>query len=429
MWLTVALAAPFDADLAVLAAASGVDGPSVGYAGVTTDTWRAFEHLRAVATVEDLRSLLAHPSPVVRTYVLYALADVEPDVTALLFSVLDDRAPVYVQAGCSGQATTVADHALLQLGGRVPAADRPRLFAALLAEHPPLGWTCWTLGRDVPPEIADALLHQADAGWDCALPALAHLRRPEDLPRIRAELAEKRWSGWAAAAAFPDPTLLDAVRAVRPDELPQPFLYFRAAAAFGADGVDLLLAGLPAHAFDVWRAVTPHAAEPELYPVFFALLERHGMWVCDAFDGLRAADPERAERALTTTLLPTGLRAECADHLVEVYAEVSGAAGRAALVAALASSEITEFGPLARYAGRARMPDAVDVLLARLRKDPNPHVALAAVDALFAFDDPVITSRALAEGMRAMRRLGGFRRWGRDALGDRLAAEIVGPRP
>ena len=116
---TAAPAKPVPASLSALVATlvdtGEVTSAGVGYGGVKSASYAAYEELVAAATVQQLRDLLTHPSPSVRAYVAGHLAEHDPESLPLLGTSLDDSTAVEAQYGCMGARVTVADHVARQI--------------------------------------------------------------------------------------------------------------------------------------------------------------------------------------------------------------------------------------------------------------------------------------------------------------------------
>jgi hypothetical protein len=97
---------PLDAELlarvAQLAEHTRVTGPYVGIGAAPSRTWAAWEAVLERAGLDDLLALLAHPSTVVRGYVVDHIVATMPDELPRLYPLLADTAHVVTQNGCTG---------------------------------------------------------------------------------------------------------------------------------------------------------------------------------------------------------------------------------------------------------------------------------------------------------------------------------------
>ena len=106
-------------DLAVLVATlvetGEVTSKGVGYAGEKSASYAAYEQVAAAASVDELRDLLSHESPIVRAYVGAHLGRNDAASLSQLAEVLTDATAIEAQYGCMGVRATVASHVANEL--------------------------------------------------------------------------------------------------------------------------------------------------------------------------------------------------------------------------------------------------------------------------------------------------------------------------
>lgn len=124
----------------VLAAAESVDDAAVGYAGSKSDTYRAYERWRSLATTKQLRELTSHASPNVRAYAVLALVATEAqcDWKALVLERLSDVAEVTRFEGCSRSKQKVGDVVFTTLRGRLSDDELLDVAEVMLQKNCPL---------------------------------------------------------------------------------------------------------------------------------------------------------------------------------------------------------------------------------------------------------------------------------------------------
>lgn len=81
----------------------------VGYAGVESETWKAFQDLKNSATEKELELLCEHANPAVRCYAFQALVERGyKDCYQMVASHLADTVRIMRRNGCLGLGTTVS---------------------------------------------------------------------------------------------------------------------------------------------------------------------------------------------------------------------------------------------------------------------------------------------------------------------------------
>lgn len=96
--------------VATLVETGEVTSAGVGYSGDESDSYAAYEALADAASLEQLRALLSHPSPIVRAYVGAHLAEHDGASLPQLAVALEDGTSIEAQYGCLGTRATVASH-------------------------------------------------------------------------------------------------------------------------------------------------------------------------------------------------------------------------------------------------------------------------------------------------------------------------------
>lgn len=93
-----------------IAADNVVKGAAVGIAGIRTEQWDRYEHLKRTATGDELMLLSSHTNPVVRCYAFQALVHRKVDVFPILLQHLKDDERVETLEGCIGGTEKVGDY-------------------------------------------------------------------------------------------------------------------------------------------------------------------------------------------------------------------------------------------------------------------------------------------------------------------------------
>ncbi len=131
------LAAPAWAQMAVelppvLEHARYVESRHVGYGGVESEVWAAFDAVQAGSSDAELHRLLRHDNPVVRVYTSSELARREEQVDMqLLYRRLTDRAEVATLRGCMVGRTIAADDAIDSVAHNADATPFKALVSAM----------------------------------------------------------------------------------------------------------------------------------------------------------------------------------------------------------------------------------------------------------------------------------------------------------
>lgn len=107
--------AEISALVATLVDTGEVTSAGVGYGGEKSASYAAYEELVAAASIDQLRDLLDHDSPIVRAYVASHLAKHDAESLPSLAASLSDATPIEAQYGCMGMRSTVAHHVASQL--------------------------------------------------------------------------------------------------------------------------------------------------------------------------------------------------------------------------------------------------------------------------------------------------------------------------
>lgn len=199
--------------VATLAQAEVYAGEAEHEGGGRSPTWLVFARLRETASLTELKSALAHDSPIVRNYAARALADrgARVDWPAILAARIGDDVTVHTENGCLHDKVLSGDllFTLAQERGLL-TADQWRDLAERLVRADSKLQVRERLLRTVsfPDAMRPLLRERADHGDDAALIALARMRQPDDVPRLVAALRRAKAFGdapvFAAAALMPD---------------------------------------------------------------------------------------------------------------------------------------------------------------------------------------------------------------------------------
>lgn len=99
-----------EALVATLVETGEVTSEGVGYCGVKSPSYAAYEAVVAEASDGDLRRLLSYESPIVRAYVAGHIARHDGESLSALEEGLADATPIEAQYGCMVMRTTVGSH-------------------------------------------------------------------------------------------------------------------------------------------------------------------------------------------------------------------------------------------------------------------------------------------------------------------------------
>ena len=206
--------------------APSLDDEAIGYAGIKSAAYRAYERLRDAATAAELIVWVGDDSPMLRCYAFRALVEKHPDVALgpLLLPQLGDRSKVTTMRGCM-RAERYATDVLLELAAPVlPVADQRALHARLVRDEtaPALDARGRALRSEkFAKDLLPVIERLARGGDDEALIALMRYGRPADLALLRERLQADRglkelhFVLWAAEVR-PDPALMPLLAAIAP---------------------------------------------------------------------------------------------------------------------------------------------------------------------------------------------------------------------
>lgn len=95
-----------------LAKHRGIESSHIGAAGAKSDVYRAYEDVVTVASNQQIVSLLAHESAVVRGYMAGHIARHQPRDLPAIYSTLRDTETVGVLEGCKASVDSVGRYTL-----------------------------------------------------------------------------------------------------------------------------------------------------------------------------------------------------------------------------------------------------------------------------------------------------------------------------
>jgi hypothetical protein len=405
------------AAVAAIRAADTYDDEAVGYAGAKTDTYKAFEVLRARAGVELLRRLTDDEDPILRCYALRALVTAHPEepIGPVVLEHLTDTEDVETFSGCI-RATDKAGDVMLDMSWpRLSGPWKQRILAKLVEPDCPLAGRGTALrSRTFGPDLRARIRALAMAGDEDALVALARYRDPEDLPLIEAPLGAEsapyvaRLRALTAAKLHAHPALLPVLAALEGEarialEGRSPHharFWFEAVAAQRSPKAAALLLrilepGVPRRSAEILsKALEDEICDANL-PVLWRLFEGHGLVSPKVFEFLAAADPERAAGASESRLAGSVSRMprECFAAMFALLEERRPERVVPLLADALDSSDVHHFPALARLAGAKKDEAFVAPLFSRVAGETNPHFYLAAAEAILAYGRPDLRER------------------------------------
>jgi hypothetical protein len=398
--------------VALLRQAQSVDASFVGEGGDRSETYAAYERLRDHATRERLLALTSHKSPVVRCYAVQALSERHPDIDLLpvLLAHVEDLEEVETQVGCIGMVQKTGDVMIFRTWETLTEPQRLALVEALLPSKLDERWRA-LVTMTFPPDWRPRLRALAEGGDDQALVALARYRNEEDLPLLVAALGrpramEERLDALSAASLFPDPRLfnalagleglaLETLRGRRP--APARGFCFAMAAQESEEAARILERLAAAEALEDWQrrlqlemlaeAVAAHRV-PAMAPVLWSLWRRGARLDAEDYRLLASLDPERARAEAERSLqAPEDLDGNAIPFLLSLLPREKQVERIAA-----ALEQGTLQGAFAARAGEMRDPALVAPLEEALGHW-NPHVYLAAAEALLAYGDAAIEER------------------------------------
>ncbi|HEY0976057.1 MAG TPA: hypothetical protein VGE21_01195 [Flavobacteriales bacterium] len=394
------------------------------------------------ATPDELRSLTAHPSPIVRGYAFWALSsNGGSDLLPILLQHIGDTAAVDVQFGCVVHHPRVGDFLIDVVNGRygkgeagLGPAQRAQLDSVLLFTPNNLEARSDLLLEVGPepalyPRIRELTRTEQDP---CALVALAKYHKEEDVPLILdqyvrdlSEEGREVVHPLEAIQEFPHPafrtTLERHLRSSLDEGLhAREWSHLYQAIAQYKDRWALGLLNLPFGA-----APKPSTREFRLdylldalwsvdAPLYDTLLWK--LWSeedridRDVLDRLSSRDPERAYRTMKLDVAEAsrfrqGMHGSFRSSIpsdsllaimLERVLERDSAFGVAMIVKHIQDTDVLNFEVFAQAAGRIQDSSFVALLLGRARKESNPYYLLKAAEALLAYQDPAINRRLLA---------------------------------
>jgi len=207
-----------------LAKAEAYAGEAEHEGGGQSPTWITFVRLRETASLDELKPLLEHASPIVRNYAARALADrkARVDWVAILGARLGDDVMVDTVNGCLHEEVRSGDllFTLAEERGLLGAEQWRDMAERLVRADSKLQVRDRLLRTTAFAEtMRPTLRERADRGDDAALVALARMRQSDDVPRLVAALRRVNGFGaapvFAAASLFPDEGVTAALVAMR----------------------------------------------------------------------------------------------------------------------------------------------------------------------------------------------------------------------
>lgn len=395
---------------ATLAGAEEFHDDAIGYAGVKSATYRAYEVLRDSESVEELTRLTEHKNPIMRLYAFRALAErhKEVDLFPLLEKRMEDRANVKTQFGCIAGDQTVVDLLLESYGQKLPAKQQELLLACVLQLQPPINsrqrlLLHWSIPRRYAPRLREIASEDP-----AALVALAKQQNPDDLALVEAALTsssrDRRYFGLWSAKEFPHssllPKLLDLSGSILASRHPgTQRAYFEALVNHDDPRVVGILASplaapskarttrlLRENAF-LAIAAQPSSRFQDLY--FRYWLEADEL-SSSVLTHLIATDPtqtlEATRRYVDTNRFhfPEG----GVGVIVDLLRKESASEAEAMVNKALARANVHDFRWWAQYATNAQYESSLPLFFERLLSNQNPHIFLPSAEALLQYGGP-----------------------------------------
>jgi len=168
-----------------------VESARLGAAGEPSRQWERYEHLKELATVDQLIGLTDYDNAIVRCYAFQALAAKNAvRVFEVLLRHVDDSESVSVQRGCIGMTELTGDYFINVVtrgadanGYHLNPTERERLDGILLNDHSVrLAERAWVLDKLEPKPENYARIRQlaSDERDGSAVRALARYQRHED---------------------------------------------------------------------------------------------------------------------------------------------------------------------------------------------------------------------------------------------------------
>lgn len=96
----------------ILAQSDRVESEQIGEGGSPSSLWQTYNALRRRLSDEDVLKFLKHPSPIIRLYMAWDIAERRPKHLESTYALLSDPTPVVLITGCERIPMTIAEGVL-----------------------------------------------------------------------------------------------------------------------------------------------------------------------------------------------------------------------------------------------------------------------------------------------------------------------------
>jgi hypothetical protein len=400
----------WEAALNVLRFAKTYDSSAVGYAGVKTDTYQAYEMLRDTAPMEVLQRLVDDENSIVRVYAFKALQEkhLSPELFPILERHFTDEESINTFIGCIGSSSKVADMMIGFLEGDLDAQQREKLIRFLLTnknnlETKDIVLEDWDLG----PEFYTAIRSLVEAGESTAIEALARYKKDEDVDLILGVMKANKYHAFRAIEHFQHPRLWSALMEQSEEVLgqksPAPFVgtFYQAVATFqtqeSAVFLNSVMMRIHVDFHDIYlksilRGISEHVS-PVYIPLYYKFWLEHRLLTVPALEVLLRYDRDRTVRVISETLAGDVNEFD-QDVLAKLLEEIVRNTTHEALSAlddAGRAAGPVAFPKVARAMSSIRAESSIKVLIKRVREKWQPYIVLPAAQALIAYDRPSLS--------------------------------------
>ncbi|MEM7369036.1 MAG: hypothetical protein AAF587_10595 [Bacteroidota bacterium] len=307
---------------------------AIGIGGLPNRQYSRFQILSSKASKEDLLTLTDHPSPVVRSYTFWALADQKVEgISWIARNHLSDTARVRTQFGCVGETKFVADFYLDLLTqsylitedyyrpnhSRLEVSLQREIDSLVLRFHPHLDYFERLLMRHEPIDSDYEVIRAiVEKGNYLGLPALARYQKKQDLAFIlsfqdSASKKEIRFFDpkkclFLAIEAFPDDYFLDFLEIYVEENWPKKIRrwelreFYKACASYGHPRSQAIMRrvldpewkdSLNSDHFNFLATALGLHAKPYHEAMLFEMWEQHNRLSIGGFQFLSEKDPAR----------------------------------------------------------------------------------------------------------------------------------------
>ena len=443
-----------------------VSSEFTGLAATKSDQYTRFEALELNTSLEELTLLFEHPNAVVRTYAFWALSKKSNvDIMPFLLKSINDSSEITTASGCIISRQSAGDFMFNLIDNNVDTLDAGKLSPAQYAEldlfliETPntLNATARALKRlptlaKYHPVLKTLILR---GGHPEALITLAKYKQQNDIPFLLSEFESTKYADdksvvYQAIAEFSDPAFFGILKSELLIHLQNKKTFsnslkglYQAIARYkNIEAVDLL--NMPFDKLVSTNIQKYHlqfvynAIRDEQYALYNSMQMR--LWKdyhyisSDVLAKQVEKEQSKVFAQIKVDLMNTELinypsmgdknsrndsEEKVINTMLTLLAESNDPALTDILKHNVSVTDVSSFTVFSEFIEKARPPELVTVLLARLSSDTNPHVTISAVKALLAYNDTQIRNDAVKASLKNFSLTSS---WGKEVV-DKLFAD------